>query len=58
MDRLNHELMSDTMTLCGIDVNKVPKGTEVHLACQCGHPLCEEPITCPLCKSVVEGRTN
>lgn len=54
----SHEPISDTQTLCGITVDEVPVGFNLEMACDCGHPNCEHPLTCPACKALLIGWAN
>ena len=39
-------------TLCGITPEVQHN---VYIACPCGHPECEKPVTCPVCKALADG---
>lgn len=42
-------------TLCGLTAEEVPN---LNIACGCGHELCEHPITCLTCLSIVNRKAN
>ena len=52
--RYTHEPISDTQTLCGIQVDEVPEGQALPMA---GREW-EHPLTCPACKALLEGKAN
>ena len=47
-------------TLCGLLPAYVVDGRELAIdaACDCGHPECELPPTCPVCIAVAKGQVN
>ena len=44
-------------TLCGIDADHVDMA-RFKIACDCGHPKCEKPVTCPVCIELQKGVRN
>lgn len=50
-----HEPKNQDETLCGIKAEDFPS---LPIACDCGHPECEHPLTCPACKAILMGKVN